>query len=372
MRHGRLGAPTIGAMPDSADAHSRELSEPVLSVVVCTFNRTKSLPACLDGLMRQTMRERIEVIVVDDGSTQDTGSVVARYDVEFVALPTNQGLSAARNAGIAVARAPIVAFTDDDVIVPPDWCESLCDAWDVAPKGTFAIGGTVDVAEVTSFTQRYLARHNPLSPVELDVAHARNVVDRLRAYIKSESHPSRAIRPVYSLVGANMSFLKEGLTAVGGFDPTIRFGGDEELVCVNLREKFGDQSILCYPDIVVGHAFDPRLRDTLRRAFLYGFSSGRNWARNGGIPSLRPVGGLAVVSFIATAPVTLGGAVLVSLLIPFAMWRRWITAAINEREPEAVLYPLLALAQEVASNIGLVVGWQDERRKRRRTDRSLR
>jgi glycosyltransferase involved in cell wall biosynthesis len=365
-------APTIDDMPKSVVAGARESSEPVLSVVVCTFNRIRFLPECLDGLMRQTIQDQIEVIVVDDGSAEDTLSVVARYNVAFVALATNQGLSAARNAGIAVARAPIVAFTDDDVIVPDDWCESLLDAWETAPEGTYAIGGTVAVAEVTSLTQRYLARHNPLSPVELDVAHASNFRERLRAYMKRESIPSQSIRPVYSLVGANMSFLQEGLTATGGFDPTIRFGGDEELVCVNLRERFGEQSILCYPNIVVAHRFDPRLQDTLRRAFMYGFSSGRNWVRSGGLPSLRPVGGLSVVSFIVAAPVSVAGAALLSLIIPFVMWRRWIRAALTEREPEVLVYPLLALAQEVSSNVGLVVGWQDERWKRRSADRSAR
>lgn len=352
-------------MPEPQIDESGKTRAPQISVVVCTYNRTKLLPASLTGLMLQTIRDQIQVIVVDDGSTQDTASVVDEYDVEFVALGTNQGLSAARNAGVTRARAPIVAFTDDDVVVPPHWCESLLEAWNEAPPQTFAIGGTVTVAEVTSLTQRYLTRHNPLSPIELDVAHAKTFLERLRAYLKSESAQYLPVRPVYSLVGANMSFTRHALVEVGGFDPSIRFGGDEELVCVNLRRTFGDQSILCYSSIVVAHYFDPRLRDTLRRAFLYGFSNGRTWARNGGIPGLRPVGGLFVVSLVLTAPISIFGAVLISLFVPFTMWRRWVTAAFSERNPEVIMYPLLALAQELCSNIGFFVGWQKERRERR-------
>jgi len=344
-------------------SESFEIKVPVLTVVVCTYNRTELLPASLSGLMLQTIRDQIQVIVVDDGSTQDTESVVAGYDVEFVALGINQGLSSARNAGVARARASFVAFTDDDVIVPPNWCEALLDAWNGAPRGTRAIGGTVTVAEVTSLTQRYLTRHNPLAPIELDVAHAETFLERLRAYLKSESPHNQSIRPVYSLVGANMSFTREALSEVGGFDPSIRFGGDEELVCVNLRKKFGDQSVLCYSSIVVAHNFDPRFRDTLRRAFLYGFSNGRTWARNGGIPGLRPVGGLFMVSLILTAPISIIGAVPVSLLIPFTMWRRWVRASFRERNPEAIVYPLIALAQELCANVGFFVGWQRERHR---------
>jgi hypothetical protein len=313
--------------------------------------------------MLQTIRDEVQFIVVDDGSTEDTASVVANYDVEFVVLDRNQGLSAARNAGISLAHAPIVAFTDDDVVVPPDWCESFIDAWAGAPIGTCAIGGAVTVAETTSFTQRYLTRHNPLSPIELDVAHAKTFVERLRAYAKSEAGREMSIRPVFSLVGANMSFTRNALLEVGGFDPSIRFGGDEELVCVNLRAKFGNQSVLFDPSVVVAHHFDTRLSDTLRRSFLYGTSNGRTWTRDGGVPGLRPVGGLFVVSLAITAPISLVGAVIVSLLIPLAMWNRWVRASLLERNPEVGLYPLLALAQELCANIGFFVGWERERRR---------
>ena len=336
---------------------------PLLSVVVCTYNRTKLLPACLDGLMSQTIQEQVQIIVIDDGSTEDTASIVTKYEVEFVALDRNQGLSAARNVGISLAQASVVAFTDDDVVVPPDWCESMMQAWAMAPSGTCAIGGAVSVAEVSSLTQRYLTRHNPLSPIEMDVAYADTFVERLRAYLKSETREDPSVRTVYSLVGANMSFARDALFAVGGFDPSIRFGGDEEFVCVNLRKTFGDQAIVFNPSIIVAHHFDAKLSDTLRRSFSYGSSNGRAWARDGGIPGLRPVGVLFTVSLVFIAPITFTGAVLISLLIPIAMWRRWVRTSLFERNPEIVSYPYLALAQELCANIGFFVGWVRERRR---------
>jgi glycosyltransferase involved in cell wall biosynthesis len=313
--------------------------------------------------MNQTIRDSIQVIVVDDGSTQSTASVVSDFQVDFIPLDTNHGLSYARNAGIARARSAIVAFTDDDVVVPSDWCERLLEAWQEAPPDTRAIGGEVVVADATSMTQRYLTRHNPLSPIELDIAPDATFLQRLRIYLKRESESTQSVRHVHSLVGANMSFNLEALSRVGGFDSSIRFGGDEEHVCRILRKQFGDQSILCYSSIVVAHNFDPRLRDTLRRAFLYGVSNGRTWARDGGLPSVRPVGGLFVASLIFTAPLSLLGASLISLLIPFIMWRRWVSASWRERNPEAIIYPLIALAQELCANMGFLVGWRKERRR---------
>jgi hypothetical protein len=160
-----------------------------------------------------------------------------------------------------------------------------------------------------------------------------------------------------------MSFTREALSQVGGFDPSIRFGGDEEHVCKNLRKQFGDQSILCYSSIVVAHHFDPRLRDTLRRAFLYGVSNGRTWSREGGVPSVRPVGGLFAASLIIVAPFSIIGAVLIALFIPFVMWRRWVSASWRKRSPEALIYPLIALTQELCANIGFFAGWRKEQHR---------
>jgi glycosyltransferase involved in cell wall biosynthesis len=337
---------------------------PSLTVVVCTFNRTDRLPACLDALNAQTIRETIQVVVVDDGSTQDVSSVVARYDVELIALDVNHGLSYARNAGIARARAPIVAFTDDDVVIPADWCRRLLDAWNEAPQGTQAIGGMVTVAELDSFTQRYLSHHNPLAPIESESRPGASFFERVRVYLDSDDATTPSVRHVYSLVGANMSFRRDALSQVGGFDPSIRFGGDEEHVCKNLRHHFGDQAVLCYSSISVAHSFDPRLRDTLRRAYRYGISNGRTWSRDGGVPSVRPVGGLFSVSLILAAPFSLLGAALISLLIPFIMWRRWVTASWRDHNPEAIAYPLIALAQELCANVGFIAGWRRERAQR--------
>ncbi|MGD0691804.1 MAG: glycosyltransferase [Acidimicrobiales bacterium] len=334
-----------------------------MTVVVCTFNRAEVLPTCLRGLMNQTIRGDIQVIVVDDGSSHDVKSVVAGFDVDFIALETNQGLSFARNAGIARSRAPIIAFTDDDVIVPPDWCERLLNAWREAPHDTQAIGGEVTVAEVTSLIQRYLSRHNPLSPIDVAIAPDASFLQRFRAYVGSDSGPIQPIRHVHSLVGANMSFARQALVDVGEFDPSIRFGGDEEHVCKNIRKQFGDESILCYSSIVVAHAFDPRMRDTLRRAFRYGIASGRTWSRDGGVPSVRPTGGLFIVSLIVAGPFSIAGALLLSFAIPFVMWRRWVSSSWRERNPEAMLYPLIALAQELCSNVGFLAGWLAERRR---------
>ncbi len=100
---------------------------PCLSVVVPTYNDAPVLRLCLAHLTAQTLAPAaFEVVVVDDGSTDDTPRVVAeaaagRVRIRGVRLDRNLGRSAARNAGIRAAGAPLIVFIDSDVLVLPDF-----------------------------------------------------------------------------------------------------------------------------------------------------------------------------------------------------------------------------------------------------------
>ena len=102
---------------------------PEISVVVATRNRAKRLEGFLSSLAEQTLAaERFEAVVVDDGSTDDTAAVLARFAQGagppiVVLRGAGEGPAIARNAGWRAARAPLVAFTDDDCEAPPDWLE---------------------------------------------------------------------------------------------------------------------------------------------------------------------------------------------------------------------------------------------------------
>ena len=112
------------------------MSEPQVSVVIATRNRAERLAAALAALRAQTLEpDRFEVVVVDDGSTDSTSEVLAaegRRGEPGLRAITHQGgggPGAARNAGWREARAPLVAFTDDDCEPEPGWLEALLAAW---------------------------------------------------------------------------------------------------------------------------------------------------------------------------------------------------------------------------------------------------
>lgn len=91
-----------------------------VSVVIPTYNRAATLSRAIDSALEQTIDD-LEVVVVDDGSTDETASVLAGYEdprVRPVVHPTNQGANVARNTGIEHARGEYVAFLDSDDL----WC----------------------------------------------------------------------------------------------------------------------------------------------------------------------------------------------------------------------------------------------------------
>jgi glycosyltransferase involved in cell wall biosynthesis len=99
--------------------------EPVVSVVVPSRNATATIPALFAALDRQVFSQPWEVVVVDDCSTDGTAEIAEGWGARVVRLESQSGPAAARNAGLAAARAPLVAFTDADCEPTPKWLAEL-------------------------------------------------------------------------------------------------------------------------------------------------------------------------------------------------------------------------------------------------------
>src|SRR3990170_1802357 len=100
-----------------------------VSVVISTYNRASQLSAALDALCAQVGGVNYEVVVVDNNSTDATAQVAASRSrlhphLRYIFEP-RQGLPFARNTGVQATRAEIVAFTDDDVEVGPEWVSTI-------------------------------------------------------------------------------------------------------------------------------------------------------------------------------------------------------------------------------------------------------
>jgi GT2 family glycosyltransferase len=214
---------------------------PRVSVIVCTFNRAKALEKCLGALAGQAPPAGgMEIIVVDDGSTDDTPQVCRRLAermpaVRCVRFETNQGMGKGRNLGTRTARGELLLFIDDDCTPSRDWALRLTEALEHHP----VVAGAVDAA--------------PGGFIQL----CHNVAQFYG------NMPCQAAGPASTLAGANMAFRRDALERLGGFDGRPELAEDLE-VFLRAREA-GYQPYFC-PESVVLH--DPQ-RHSLGVALNY-------------------------------------------------------------------------------------------------------
>lgn len=215
-------------------------AEPFVSVVVATRNRPYRLERLLAGLRAQTLPpDRYEVIVVADGANQETLDLLAdagareQFSLRVVEHQLPRGPGPARNAGWRVARAPLVAFTDDDCVPAPAWLGAALDAH---RRGAFVQGRTAP------------------DPSELE-----------RAGLLSRTVTVDGLGPQYET--CNIFYPRHLLEALGGFDEGYGLtpGGEDTDLAWRAIEA-GSRAVLA-SDAVVFHAVEALgVRGTLRVA----------------------------------------------------------------------------------------------------------
>jgi glycosyltransferase involved in cell wall biosynthesis len=208
-----------------------------ISVVITTYNRCDLLASALASLLAQEADGvRFEIIVVDNNSTDGTREVIessmkANATVLRYIFEGAQGISQGRNAGIRNARAPIIAFTDDDVRVAPDWVRNIKRAFDEHPEADF-IGGKI-LPKWKVAPPRWLTHHHWWPLALLDYGD--------KPFYVNVDNP-------ICLPTANASFRREAFERVGFFSSDFSGREDHELL---VRLWRAGRQGLYMPDITV-------------------------------------------------------------------------------------------------------------------------
>ena len=218
---------------------------PAISVVVCSWNGGRTIKECLAGLARLEYPDH-EVIVVDDGSTDDTAAIAAAAGVRLIRIG-NGGLSNARNVGLRAARGEIVAFLDDDTVPDRAWLTYLALAFRRAAHA--GIGGP-NLAPPGDGRVAESVAHAPGGP----------------------SHVLSSDCVAEHLPGCNMAFRRAALLEIGGFDPRFRIAADDIDVCWRLQDR--GLTLGFSPGAVVWHHRRNSVRAYLRQQRNYGRAEG--------------------------------------------------------------------------------------------------
>jgi glycosyltransferase involved in cell wall biosynthesis len=228
---------------------------PDLSLIICTRNRCAQLARCFEAVQRIEFDRFWELIVVNNGSDDATAIVIQKF-IKTVSFPVHQvfepkpGLGNARNAGVAIARGKILAFTDDDCYPEADFLSRVWSAFRSAALGY--ISGRILLHD----------------PADLPIS--------TNASTEPVFFPAKTFINPGAVQGANMAFRREVLDDIGGFDPLFGAGSvfpAEDLDAASRASATGWDGLYC-PDVVVHHHHGRRQSDAPRMWRSYGLGIG--------------------------------------------------------------------------------------------------
>ena len=359
-------------------------SKPFLSVLMPVYNGAATIGPALDSLVAQDYpADRYEVIVVNDGSTDDTARVVAeRQNLRYIELPHNMGISPALNAGLDAARGEILVLFNDDCLAAPDYLSQLVLGYLRVDK-PLGVGSVIvkrATHKVKGATANYVEAISSANPIvdENGPNFLPPIVRRFYAYLKMnytlrQNDQQDQYPEVVELYGANASFLISELRQVGGWDNSMSapaIGGIEDRdVCFRLRKRFPDQHF--YSARPAHLILDQDLKDSAvsfksymlrqyrRGPFNYAFH-----VKNGIVPPLFPFPPLILCTLLAYSvtvaflqPLLLLFLPLLLVLLPQVCYGWWIKRAIVARRPVYLLFPYFQSVEETMVLVGLLRGY---------------
>ncbi len=216
---------------------------PSASVVVAAYQAAGTLGDCLASLTRLDYpRDRLELICVDNDSPDDTARIACDFAPDVVlAHESRRGAAAARNRGIAISRGDVVAFTDADCTVAPEWLRTLVRP--LADAGVGVAGGQI------------LARR----PC--------NWIERFGERIHDHRTAITATEPPYA-IAMNWASRRETLERFRGFDERFLRCQDGDL---SLRMLRAGLKLVYVDDAIVYHRNESTLAGLIREGYVHGY-----------------------------------------------------------------------------------------------------
>jgi O-antigen biosynthesis protein len=227
---------------NSRTVRDLDTKRPTISVVVCAYNAEATIAECLNAATALDY-PGLEVLVVDDGSTDRTADIAETFPGARVLREPHAGLSVARNTGWREARGDLIAYLDSDAFPSPEWPYYLALGLDAPMVG--GVGGP-NVPPASDGVAAQRVARAPGGPVHV-----------LLSDDRAEHIP-----------GCNMAFWKLVLEEVGGFDPVYTAAGDDVDLCWKVLERGWD--IGFHPAALVWHHRRGSIRAYLKQQRGYG------------------------------------------------------------------------------------------------------
>jgi len=225
-----------------------------ISVIVCVYNRQDFIGPCLTSILGQD-KDDYELLIVDDGSTDKTSSIIRSLTdpkMHLIFNGVNKGMCYSRNQGIAYARGEIIVFTDSDCIVDPQWLSELIKPFGV-DNDIMIVGGRI----IDPPAQTYWEKVN-----------------------NGMNHIAPASGYVSKIIGCNMAFQRQFLTN-NLFDERLP-AADEWDLCIRCERSH--KKIFYTDKELVTHYHRSSLKSSLKQHFCFGYSTAALKIKHGQLP----------------------------------------------------------------------------------------
>ena len=225
-----------------------------VAVIVAARNESAHLRVCIEALVKACGNEA-EIIVVDDGSTDDSETVLSSFGTKIrVFQGEGKGPGHARNLGMRQTQRPWIAFTDADCEVREEWLSRLCQTvgGEHASSTTVSVGGKQLVSKRAEITERSVGQF--LESI---------------GFISDYLHNDHEVREVNHNASCNVLYSKNALDEVDGFDESLWPCEDLEL---DLRLKAKGYTMLYDPTAIVEHRRPPTWKGLFQMMQRYGFA----------------------------------------------------------------------------------------------------
>jgi len=240
-----------------------------VSVIVCTYNGEKKIRQCLKALENQEYpKEKLEIVIVDDCSTDNTVEVVKEFsNVKLIRHHENYGLGKSRNTGIMNSVGEIIVFTDDDCIPDKFWIYELAKIY--KKPEIDGVGGKIEPFSVNNIIEKYIAYSK--SPIYMHVSKPSNqarILNYFKNLFKIKRNELQDQQPLYHLMGANSSYRRKLIEYVEGCDDNLRRGVDWDL-SLRLHKKF-DLNLIYSEKAIIYHKHRSNIKNFIKHMYQYG------------------------------------------------------------------------------------------------------
>ncbi len=216
---------------------------PFVSIIVPVYNNAKLIFKCVESLLNQTYpKDKMEIIIVDNGSKDNTVKVIEQYPIKLFIEDKIQSSYAARNKGIDNAKGEVIAFTDSDAIADENWLQ--CGIEDMERLNVDYLGSRVEM----------FSSQDKLSHCDMFEMYFAFPIDR-------------HIEQFHFASTCNLFVRKEVFDSVGNFDSRFTSGGDVEfgtrVWLKGLKQGYSDKAIIHHPT-------RSTLKALIKRSIRYG------------------------------------------------------------------------------------------------------